>query len=89
VICNVETFGEFAAAATLILNAAVAVWGVADESFACTENAEEPDAVGVPEIAPVELLSVKPAGSEPEATLQVYGVVPPVAATAALYAFLT
>jgi hypothetical protein len=82
VICSVE-------AETLIDSATVAVCGVADESFACTENAEEPDAVGVPEIAPVELLSVKPAGSEPEATLQAYGVVPPVAASAALYALLT
>ena len=32
--------------------------------------------VGVPVIAPVEPLSVSPDGNEPEAMLQVYGVVP-------------
>jgi hypothetical protein len=63
-----ETAG---AAAMLIDSDAVAVCTVADESFACTENEDEPDAVGVPEIAPLEAFNVKPPGSEPEATLHV------------------
>ena len=35
--------------------------------------------VGVPVIAPVELLSVKPVGSEPDVIAKVYGPIPPVA----------
>ena len=35
--------------------------------------------VGVPLIMPVERVSVSPAGSEPDVTLHVYGIVPPVA----------
>ena len=38
-----------------------------------------PLVVGVPLIMPVERVSVSPAGSEPDVTLHVYGVVPPVA----------
>ena len=36
-------------------------------------------AVGVPLMAPVEVFSVKPAGSVPEVNCQVYGLIPPVA----------
>ena len=41
---------------------------------------KEPEAVGVPEIAPV-VDRVTPAGNAPELRLQLYGVVPPVAAS--------
>ena len=41
--------------------------------------------VGVPEIVPV-LVRVKPAGRFPEETVQLYGVVPPEAASAVEYA---
>jgi hypothetical protein len=71
VICSVEAFGEFAAAATLILNTRVVLCGVAAESFAWTVSEDDPAVVGMPEMTPVEAFSVKPAGSEPEARLQV------------------
>lgn len=35
--------------------------------------------LGVPEMTPVEALSVKPAGSAPDVIDHVYGVVPPLA----------
>jgi hypothetical protein len=41
-------------------------------------------AVGVPVIAPVDVFSDRPAGRVPEVRDQVYGVVPPVAASVAL-----
>jgi fumarate reductase subunit C len=51
------------------------------ESFTWIEN--DPDAVGVPLTAPVEVFSVRPAGSVP--TIEnVYGEVPPVTAIAGL-----
>jgi hypothetical protein len=40
---------------------------------------DEPDLVGFPEIVPVVVESVRPAGRAPELILQRYGVVPPVA----------
>jgi hypothetical protein len=40
----------------------------------------DPAVVGVPEIVPVAVASVRPAGSVPELMLQLYGVVPPLAA---------
>src|ERR1700735_2629406 len=55
-------------------------------SSTCTVNDAVPDAVGAPEITPVEAARLKPAGSEPEMMLQVYGVDPPVACSAAEYA---
>ena len=39
-------------------------------------------AVGVPEIVPVEVLNVSPAGSVPLLKAHVYGAVPPVAVSA-------
>jgi hypothetical protein len=39
---------------------------------------KEPEAVGVPEIAPV-VDRVTPAGNAPELKVQLYGVVPPLA----------
>ena len=43
---------------------------------ACTVKLNEPAAVGVPLTTLLTLLSVRPAGSAPLATLQVMGVVP-------------
>jgi hypothetical protein len=55
-------------------------------SFAVNVNAVAlATAVGVPLIVPVEL-SVRPAGSVPLVNVHAYGVVPPVAASVALYA---
>ena len=45
---------------------------------------DHPMAEGVPEIAPVELLRLKPVGRAPVAILQVYGGVPPLADNVAL-----
>ena len=47
-------------------------------------NVDVPVAVAVPEISPVEEASVSPAGSVPLAIDQVYGGVPPVAASVAV-----
>ena len=78
VICTPVT-----AAATVRVNDLVAVsafgFGVV-ESVTLAVKLKEPDAVGVPEIAPAED-SVRPPGSAPELMLQLYGVVPPLAAS--------
>jgi hypothetical protein len=49
-------------------------------SFTCTVKVEVPVFVGVPEITPVELAKVSPAGRLPDDTDQVYDGSPPVAA---------
>src|SRR3972149_5178524 len=46
-------------------------------SVTCTVKLLVPAAVGVPLIAPVELLRESPAGSVPTVILQLYGVLPP------------
>lgn len=72
--------------ATVIDRTAVAVCGVGLESFACTVKLVAPAAVGVPVITPVALI-VKPLGKElPLASEYIYGRIPPVAETLALYA---
>ena len=53
-------------------------------SFTWTVNVLVPVAVGVPEIVPVDGPSARPTGKVPDATVQEYGVVPPVAARVAL-----
>ncbi len=50
---------------------------------------EVPAAVGVPEICPVEVFNVSPAGSVPTEILHVTGAVPPLDATVAVYARFT
>jgi hypothetical protein len=42
-----------------------------------------PELVGVPDIKPVDAAKLNPAGSVPELRLQLYGIVPPVAASVA------
>ena len=78
------TVGGCAAAATVILNALVAVLVAA--SVTCTENDAVPEVVGVPEITPVDATRARPAGRVPELTVQLYGVVPPLACSVAEYA---
>src|SRR6202453_1953180 len=74
-------------ATTVIDNSCVAVIAGLPESVTCTVKAELPAAVGVPEITPVEAFSDSPAGSDPApgTTDQLYGAVPPVAASVAEY----
>ena len=61
--------------------------GCASDSapFTWTVNEAVPSAVGVPEISPDELFSDKPVGNFPLKRDQVYGAVPPVADSVALY----
>lgn len=49
------------------------------ESVTLILKVEEPEAVGVPEIMPVEEFIVRPAGSVPTLIDHVYGVIPPLA----------
>src|SRR4029077_703859 len=80
----VVTVGGCAAAATAILKAFAPVLFAA--SVTCTVNDTVPAAVGVPEITPVDATRLNPAGSVPALTLQVYGVVPPLACSVVEYA---
>lgn len=50
-----------------------------DESATAAVKLKVPLAVGVPEIRPVLVARLRPAGRLPEVIDQVYGVVPPVA----------
>ena len=76
VICTGVT-----AAATVMLNDFVAVCAVgAVESVTLAVKLNDPAVVGVPEIVPLAAASVRPAGNAPALTLQLYGVVPPLAA---------
>jgi len=71
----------------VMLSVCVAVCAVGVvESVTCTVKFELPVALGVPEMAPVDAAKVNPAGNDPELTLQVYGDVPPLAASVTLYA---
>lgn len=56
---------------------------VAFASVTCTVKEVVPATVGVPEMAPAEV-SARPEGNAPDATVQVYGAVPPMAARLAL-----
>jgi hypothetical protein len=67
-------------------NAWSSVSGVPWLSVTLTVKFDVPAVVGVPLIVPVEEPSDSPAGSDPEITDQLYGVVPPVATTVWLYA---
>jgi hypothetical protein len=84
VICTGVT-----AAATVSVNdfVAVCVVGVV-ESATLAVKLNEPEAVGVPEIVPFAAM-FNPPGRTPELMLQVYGVVPPVAASVVEYAVPT
>ena len=53
------------AGATVIVSACVSVTGVAAESRTCAVKLNEPEAVGVPEMAPVLAFRVNPPGNAP------------------------
>jgi hypothetical protein len=55
------------------------------ESTTCAAKGKDPDAVGVPMMAPVDEFSVRPAGRLPEVIEYVYGATPPVAFRLELY----
>ena len=55
-------------------------------SATCAVNANVPALVGVPAMTPVDAFRVTPPGRLPATMLQLYGVVPPVAARACEYA---
>ena len=76
--------GGCGAAAIAILSAFVAELFAASVTF--TVNDEVPAVVGVPEIAPVDAVKLKPAGNVPALTLQVYGAVPLLACNVVEYA---
>ena len=63
----------------VMLRVAVAILAGVEESVTVTVKLEVPAAVGVPEITPAPL-NVRPAGSVPDVTAQVYGAVPEEAA---------
>ena len=67
--------GVATAFATAILKLLVVVWLVASESRVI--KLKVPEAVGVPEIAPVLGIRTSPPGNDPLEIDQVYGVVPP------------
>jgi hypothetical protein len=77
-----------AAAATVMLRDFVAVTAIGVvESVTSAVKLNDPAVVGVPEIVPLAAASVRPGGSAPELTLQLYGAMPPVAVKVAVYAF--
>src|SRR6185437_5503051 len=64
---------------------AVTVNGTELESTSLTVNVNVPAAVGVPEMAPVAALKVRPAGSEPLEIFVVNAGVPPAETIVVLY----
>jgi hypothetical protein len=56
---------------TAMFNAWVALWSGEEESTTFAVKLKLPDWVGVPEILPADVVKVRPAGSLPEAMLQV------------------
>jgi hypothetical protein len=56
-----------------------------DVSVTLTVKVDDPAVVGVPEIFPVVVVSVNPAGKVPDEMDQVYGMEPPVAAKVVVY----
>lgn len=67
-------------AETVMVNDWVALNLGEDESSTFAAKVDEPVAVGIPEMVPAAL-RLKPAGNEPEFTVQEYGGTPPVAAS--------
>ena len=77
------------AALIVIVSAFVAVCAGEPESVAFTVKLAVPAVVGIPLIAPVLAFRASPAGNAPEVMLQVTAPVPPVEASAPLYALFT
>ena len=83
----VEIDSGTGAAAIVTENVLVTVCAAVSEACSVTEVV--PAAVGVPEMTPVEVLSVRPAGRPPALIAHVYGPVPPAAVAVWLYAVPT
>jgi hypothetical protein len=66
-----------AGADTVIDKALVALFAGFEESVTIAVKSEVPAVVGVPDMAPVDALRVRPAGSVPVEMDQVKGAVPP------------
>jgi hypothetical protein len=79
---------EWLAAAIVMLKLAEAVVAGEPESVTLIVKLKVPAVVGVPEIVPVAD-RVSPAGRAPELRLQLYGMVPPLAASVVEYAVPT
>jgi len=76
--------------AALITNAAYDFVAVApNESVTLNATVNEPDAVGLPEITPVDTFNVTPAGKDPLDNAHVYPDVPPVTVNVDVYAIPT
>ena len=73
-------------AAMIMFNDFAAAWAGDSESFTWTVKLTEPDCVGVPLMIPELGSSERLLGKAPAVTLHPKGVVPPVAASVALYA---
>jgi hypothetical protein len=85
-----ETLMTGAAATVMVAAEAATVTGTVAASVTATVKVKVPAAVGVPEMAPVEPLSVRPPGSAPLAIAKVLAPEPPDAdADASLYAVPT
>jgi hypothetical protein len=69
---------------TVMLSCALAVAGGVSESVTFTVKFAMPAPAGTPVIAPVLLFKLKPCGKLPLVRLQLYGVIPPVAASMVL-----
>src|SRR5208282_1802686 len=67
--------------ATARLSALVALWTGLLASLTCTVKLKTPAPVGDPVITPSPALSIRPEGRDPLATDQLYGKVPPLAAS--------
>ena len=78
-----KVVGVLAAGVTAIEKLIVCVSAGEVESEAVIAKVDVPLAVGVPDSTPA-LESVSPAGRLPDETVQLYGVVPPVAANVTL-----
>lgn len=86
VIDTTVTSGAAASGCTSIVKSAVSMLGTAAESATCTVNVKSPTVVASPEISPLPASSASPSGSEPAMIDQVYGLMPPVAASVCEYA---
>jgi hypothetical protein len=67
-----------------MVSGAVTAYGISLESVIRTTKLEVPTLVGVPEMVPVVVSKVRPAGSEPLAMLHFNGAVPPAAISVAV-----
>ena len=67
--------------ATVKTKAVVAVAGFPAASFTRTANEDLPPCAGAPAMTPEAAFNISPLGKAPEERLQVYGFLPPIAAS--------